>query len=106
MLDPAKMKILFPTHPQKARLPDPDYEFEFDAARDAGFGCELYSLEDLRSGDVARAMRFCAAASQAGEAIVHRGWMMSDVLYSALFAALVAKGYQPLTSPEQYAQAR
>jgi hypothetical protein len=51
-------------------------------------------------------MRFCAAASQAGEAIVHRGWMMSDVLYSALFAALVAKGYQPLTSPEQYAQAR
>lgn len=105
MFDPAKMKILFPNHPQMARLPDPDYESEFDAARDAGFGCELYSLEDLRAGDVARALRLCADGAEEREAIAHRGWMMSDVLYFTLFTALTAKGYQPLTTPEQYAQA-
>lgn len=96
---------MFPNHPQKARLPDPDYESEFDAALAAGFGCELYSLEDLRGGDVAHATRLCSAASRVNETIVHRGWMMSDVLYSTLFAALEAKGYQPLATPEQYAQA-
>jgi hypothetical protein len=31
--------------------------------------------------------------------------MMNDILYSTLYAALTAKGYQPLTTPEQYAQA-
>jgi hypothetical protein len=99
------MKILFPNHPLKARLPDPDYQNEFDAARATGFECELYSLEDLRAGDATLATRLCAEASADGEAILHRGWMMSDSLYSALFAALVAKGYHPVTSPEQYAQA-
>ena len=99
------MKILFPNHPQKARLPDPDYESEYDAALGAGFECELYSLEDLRAGDVARAIRLCASASRANETIVHRGWMMSDVLYSTLFDALATKGYLPLSTPRQYAQA-
>ncbi len=98
------MKILFPNHPVKARLPDPDYETEFNAARETGFECELYSLEDLRAGDAMLATRLCAAASTTGEAILHRGWMMSDALYSALFAALVTKGYRPITPPQQYVQ--
>lgn len=101
----ALMKILFPNHPLKTRLPDPDYQTEFDAACDAGFGCELYSLEDLRAGDATLAVQRCGKASQDGEWLVHRGWMMSDVLYSILFAALVAKGYRPVTTPEQYVQA-
>jgi len=99
------MKILFPNHPLKARLPDPDYEAEFNAAREAGFKCELYSLEDLRGGDAAQATRLCPIASQNEEAIIHRGWMMSDGLYSSLFGTLVAKGYCPVTTPEQYAEA-
>lgn len=99
------MKILFPNHPLKARLPDPDYQTEFDAAIGAGFECEVYSLEEVRAGDIAQATRFCAQASSDGEIIVHRGWMMSDSLYAALFTALTAKGYRPVTTPEQYAQA-
>jgi hypothetical protein len=99
------MRILFPNHPLKSRLPDPDYQTEFDAARNAGFECELYSLEDLRAGDATLATQRCAAASSDGEAIVHRGWMMSDSLYAALFTALAGKGYRPVTTPEQYAQA-
>lgn len=99
------MKILFPNHPLKARVPDPDYEVEFNVARVVGFECELYSLEDLRGGDAAQATRLCATASQDGEGIIHRGWMMSDGLYSSLSDALIAKGYRPVTTPEQYAEA-
>jgi len=99
------VKILFPNHPLKARLPDPDYQTEFDAAHGAGFECELYSLEDLRGGDAPQATRLCATASRDSEGIIHRGWMMSDVLYSSLCSALVAKGYRPITEPEQYAEA-
>lgn len=64
------MKVLFPNHPLKARLPDPDYEIELEAARNAGFECELYSFEDLRGGDAAQATRLCSTASRAGQAIV------------------------------------
>jgi len=99
------MKILFPNHPLKPRLPDPDYQTEFEAADAVGFECELYSLEDLRAGDAALATRLCVPSTTGGEAILHRGWMMSDSHYSALFAGLEAKGYRPIPTPEQYAQA-
>lgn len=99
------MKILFPNHPLKARLPEPGYETEFDAALAAGFACELYSLEKLRAGDATLATHLCSVASADGEAMLHRGWMMSDSLYSKLFTALVAKGYRLVATPEQYAQA-
>jgi hypothetical protein len=62
-------------------------------------------LEALRGGDAAQATRLCSTASPGGQDIVHRGWMLSESLYTALFGALVAKGYRPVTTPEQYAQA-
>jgi hypothetical protein len=99
------IKILFPNHPLKSRLPDPDYENEFGAAGDAGFECELYSLEDLRGGEATTAIRLCSAASQEGELVIHRGWMMSDTLYTALFNALADKGYRLAATPGQYAEA-
>lgn len=98
------MRILFPNHPLKPRLPDPDYEREFEAAGEAGFAREVYSLEELRAGDVDAALLRLDAASTKGEQILHRGWMMSDTLYRALFDGLRAKGYQPITNPEDYAQ--
>jgi hypothetical protein len=99
------MKILFPNHPLKPRLPDPDYENEFQAAGEAGFVREVYSLEDLRAGDVRGALQRCETAARDDESILHRGWMMSDTLYGELFEGLRGKGYQPVTNPEQYAQA-
>jgi hypothetical protein len=99
------VKILFPNHPLKSRLPDPDYESEFEAAGNAGFEREVYSLEDLRGGDVGAALQRCDAASVEGQQILHRGWMMGDSLYRELFDGLRSKGYQPFTNPDQYAQA-
>ena len=99
------MKILYPSHPLKSRFPDPDYQTEFDAARATGFECELYSLEDLRAGDAKLALAHCAQSSPDGQAIIHRGWMMSKELYDSLYGALVDKGYQPPVTPEHYCQA-
>ena len=98
------MKILFPNHPLKSRLPDPDYEKEFDAAGEVGFQREVYGLESLRDGDVTGALQRVEPGA-GDEEILHRGWMMSDTLYRALFDGLRSKGYRPITNPEQYAQA-
>jgi hypothetical protein len=99
------MTILFPNHPLKARLPDPDYELEFEAAKAAGFRCEVFNLEALREGDVTAALRPCSEADFGEEPLVHRCWMMSDELFLSLHGGLVAKGYRPATSPTQYAEA-
>lgn len=97
------MTILFPNHPLKARLPDPDYEVEFTAAKEAGFACELYNLESLREGDLESALRVCEPEPRT--TMLHRGWMMSDTLYQALYEGISRKGACLVTSPTDYAEA-
>ncbi len=99
------MKLLFPCHPLKSRLPDPDYEFEVDAARRAGFTCEFYNLETLRSGDATGACANLDNADATNHDILHRGWMMSELLYTQLHSELARKGYNLIVTPEQYAEA-
>src|SRR6266446_4137704 len=70
------MKLLFPSHPLKSRLPDPDYEAEVSAARRAGFECEFYNLELLRNGDAGGACVVCSPSERPAQGILHRGWMM------------------------------
>lgn len=100
------MKLLFPCHPLKRRLPDPDYEMEVSAAREVGFECEFYSLELLREGNAVDA---CAGVhselEEATTPILHRGWMMSEALYSQLEAELRKRRSSLVVSSEQYAQA-
>jgi hypothetical protein len=97
------MTILFPSHPLKRRAPDPDFEGEASAASEAGFAVGLYSLEDLRAGDATAAVGTLAPAERSP--ILHRGWMMPDPLYAELCGALAGKGYEPVVTPAQYAEA-
>lgn len=99
------MIFLFPCHPLKSRLPDPDYESEADAAHEAGFESEFYNLELLREGRASEAFKGLSQSSPTGEPILHRGWMMSDDLYAKMHEQLVGKGYLPVVSPTQYAEA-
>ena len=99
------MKLLFPCHPLKARQPDPDYADEVNAAVKAGFVCEYYNLDLLRDSDVTGALAVLPPANPEEKNILHRGWMMSDVLYAKLCAELVVKGYVPVVTPEQYDEA-
>src|ERR1051325_6679710 len=99
------MLLLFPCHPLKPRLPDPAYESEVYAAQDAGFKCNFYNLELLRDGDAAGACASMHPAPDEGTPILHRGWMMSDTLYSQLHTELQWKQYAALVSPSEYSEA-
>lgn len=99
------MKLIFPCHPLKPILPDPDYQSEVEAAERAGFTCAFYHLEHLREGNVRRACALISEAESDGMPILHRGWMMSDTLYAQLCAELVSKGYAPVVTPAAYAGA-
>jgi ATP-grasp domain, R2K clade family 3 len=97
--------ILFPSLPINPNEIDPDYEIEYQAAQAAGFTCKLYELEALRHNDLRNALRYCPPAAVEQALLVYRGWMVSDTHYAALYNALIAKGYQPITTPEAYAEA-
>ena len=99
------MKLLFPCHPLKARLPDPDYELEVQAAEKAGLECLFYNVDLLREGRAEEAIAKCPDAASSNERILHRGWMMTDDAYSQLYAELGRKGYTTLVTPEQYTEA-
>ncbi|MES2644908.1 MAG: hypothetical protein V4850_35805 [Myxococcota bacterium] len=96
------MRILFPSMPFFPREPDPGFTAEIAAAEAAGFQWSLYALEDARAG--MPTLRYCPEAHD-GEAMVHRGWMMSDSAYERLYAAVKAKGYELVVSPAAYAEA-
>lgn len=99
------MKILFPSHPLHRWEPDPEYAGEWRAARAAGFTCELYDVDRLREGNAPEALRCCAPAAEAGEAILHRGWILRCWAYGSLHRELAGLGYQPVVSPVEYAEA-
>jgi hypothetical protein len=99
------MKILFPNHPLKGRLPDPDYEAEFEAAREAGFECELYCFDDLRACEFAQSIQYCKSSAVNGERMLHRGWMMPGHFYAALRVAILSKGYCEMVSTAEYEEA-
>lgn len=99
------MTILFPDHPARRALPDPDYAAEFEAAHAAGLRTAVFSLEALRSGDDEEAFSRTRSAELPGEPLVYRGWMMSDRLYQRLWSALVTQGYRLVNDSARYAEA-
>ncbi|HEY1171101.1 MAG TPA: ATP-grasp domain-containing protein [Verrucomicrobiae bacterium] len=99
------MRILFPSHPLHRRQADPEYAGEWRAARAAGFACELYDVDRLREGNAPEALKCCAPATSAGEAILHRGWMLRCWAYGSLHRELIGLGYRPVVSPQEYAEA-
>ena len=99
------MTILFPCDPLRPHKPDADYASEFETAEANGFQCALFSLEELRAGNIREALKPCIPPLAAGEPLTHRCWMMSDALYASLHAGLSEIEYVPLVSPTSYAEA-
>lgn len=92
--------LLFPALPFTREI-DPVYAPEREAARALGWRTGLLDDEALRSGDTAAALK--ALPSGDGGRLVYRGWMLEAPLYATLHAALLKRGYQPVTTPAQYA---
>ena len=63
-----------------------------------GFTTGFYDHEAIEAGDTKKGLRRLPA-SDTGESLILRGWMIPGEAYQALYAALSAKGYRPVTNP-------
>lgn len=97
------MEILFCANPDLRKLPDPDFEPEYDAARTCGFTCRLFSLEDFLAGEVDRALDRLPAGP--GQSLLYRGWILTESEYRLLDETLRVRGYNLVTRPAAYAEA-
>lgn len=96
--------ILFPHEPFSHGKIDSEFASEYDAAVVIGFQTGLYDHEAVESGDPIAALKRLQD-SDAHQKVIFRGWMVPGEAYAGLHAQLVAKGYLPQTSPEDYEQA-
>lgn len=96
--------ILFPHEPFSPRKVDSEFVSEYEAARVIGFPTGFYDHEAITCGERERALTYLPSVS-APQRLILRGWMLPGEQYAALYEALVAKGYQPQTSPQAYAEA-
>lgn len=83
--------IIFPSEPFSPRKPEPDFETEVQAAREAGFEVAFYDLEEARLG-----------TPVSSGPCLYRGWMMSLPAYHRFAQHLATRGLELLTSPVEY----
>lgn len=96
--------ILFPHQPFSPREVDSVFAGEMEAAQTIGFATGFYGHEATEAGELKEVLRMLPA-SQSGQRLILRGWMIPGEAYAALYDGLVDKGYDPQTSPEGYEQA-
>jgi hypothetical protein len=97
------MEILFCWNPELRKLPEPTFEPEYDAAREYGFTCRLFGLEDFLAGRSERALERLPPARE--QVLLYRGWILTEGEYRLLDASLRERGYILFTRPEAYAEA-
>lgn len=97
------MQLLFCDDPFHSRAAvDPDYEDEFEAARQSGFATQFFSYESLTKDKDAQFATRRIKRSDSLQRIVYRGWMLKPHQYALLYNALLAKNYRLLNSPVEY----
>ncbi|MFO0660152.1 MAG: hypothetical protein U0165_10020 [Polyangiaceae bacterium] len=94
---------MFPAHPVLPSRIDPDFADEESAARKAGFSTGLLSHQAAVAHDRKRIEQ--SMRQGAGQAVLYRGWMMSELSWTASYEAMRSRGYAPLIEPSAYAEA-
>lgn len=89
--------LLYPSSPLKSRLPDEQYAEEVDAVREAGFEVSFFSLEAFQAGE----FRAVPSLPQS-MTVLYRGWMLNELDYASLTAAIVQEGARPFTDLKTY----
>lgn len=93
---------LLPSDPLSPRVAEPAFAQEADVASTLGFRIALLDHDELDQRiDPAAALR--RASFEAPGVAVYRGWMLTSKAYGALYAELVRRGIELITSPQQYA---
>lgn len=94
--------ILFCESPFQPNQVDEDYEDQFIAAKEQGFGTLLFSFEDLTSTDRAALATKRVKPNEQPVLIIYRGWMLTPEQYAVLYRDLWSKNYQLINTPEAY----
>ena len=96
------MNILFPQNPMIRKLPEPNFETEFDAAAAVGFGCILFDEDAFSHGDVDAAFKKLPDGNDTP--LVYRGWIQNEESWRRFQDALADRGHRLVSTAAQYAE--
>jgi hypothetical protein len=92
---------IFCANPLDPRSVEPEFSLEFASARKAGFTPILINHDELDQRISPRDALRMTRIDELGFG-VYRGWMLRSEAYAGLFNALLGRGVQLFTSPEEY----
>ncbi|QXP59002.1 ATP-grasp domain-containing protein [Olleya sp. HaHaR_3_96] len=95
------MKIIFCDSVMDNKIVEPDYQTEFDAAKENGFETEIFSFEELIDGNINSALKFIKNAEKK-ELGIYRGWMMTPNIYEQFYNGLLKKNIELINNPTEY----
>jgi ATP-grasp domain, R2K clade family 3 len=96
------MNVLFPQNPMMRKLPESIFESDFDAAQECGFPCLLFAEHTLSHEGAEYAVKHLPPGG--GSDLLYRGWILTEEVYRQFYAALLARGYRLVSTPEQYVE--
>jgi len=92
------MHLLFPASPFNRREPDEFVRDQCEVFKNSGYGWSLIVIESLMNGGDGEII----CPIPAGATVLYRGWMLSEVEYAGLFAAVTKCGATMLVDLNQY----
>src|SRR5215831_10518510 len=95
--------VLFPAFCHGLREPDPEFQREAQALESLGIPWRVVNMPALIQGDFTGAFRFFGDIPP--PPIIYRGWILHPEDFTALHAALSARGCRMLVSPADYRRA-
>ncbi len=93
--------ILFCENPLEPNKVDPDYQDEFDCAKNSGFKTIIFNYDDLTSDNVEKATRKIKPADTQ-TLVIYRGWMLTPSQYAKLYDSLATKSFKLINTPTEY----
>jgi len=95
------MKIIFNDSVIDNKIVEPDYESEFNSAKENGFETEIFSFEEIEDGNINSALKFIKTCEKI-ELGIYRGWMMTPKIYEQFYNGLQKKNIQLINNPTEY----
>ncbi len=92
------MRLVYPSDPFNKKLPDENFQEEYEAALAVDLRCALFSFEDFETGDFRS-----RPILERNELVLYRGWMLDLDVYKQLYDSVLGHGASLLTTPAAYA---
>jgi hypothetical protein len=93
--------ILFCENPLEPHNVDPDFQEEFDCAKNNDFKTIIFNYDDLNADNIEKATRKIKHADTQ-TSVIYRGWMLTPSQYAKLYNSLSTKNLKLINSPTEY----